>query len=110
MIEEVIYKHLRDNLDVPVYLEEPENAPTSFVVCERTSNSRKDYLHSTVFAFQSYAETLYEAAKLNEQLKQAVDSLIGLDEVAFARLNNDYNFTDATTKRYRYQAVYEIKY
>lgn len=110
MIEEVIYKHLRDNLDVPVYLEEPKNAPTSFVVFERTSNSRKNHLYSTVFAFQSYAETLYKAAKLNEQLKQTVDSLIELDEIAFAKLNSDYNFTDTTTKRYRYQAVYEIKY
>ena len=25
-------------------------------------------------------------------------------------LNSDYNFTDVTTKKYRYQAVYDLKY
>ena len=53
---------------------------------------------------------MYEAAALNELVKTAADSLVTLDEIASAKLNSDYNFTDTTTKRYRYQAVYDIKH
>ena len=48
--------------------------------------------------------------QLNEETKIAVDSLIELDEIASVKLNTDYNFTDTTTKKYRYQAVYDIKH
>ncbi len=47
---------------------------------------------------------------LNEQTKTAVDSLIELTEIAKVRLNSDYNFTDTATKRYRYQAVYDLNH
>jgi len=53
---------------------------------------------------------MYGAAALNELVKNAVDSLIELDEIASVKLNTDYNFTDTTTKKYRYQAVYDIKH
>ena len=64
----------------------------------------------STFAFQSYSTSLYNASLLNELTKQAVDSLIELDDIASVRLNTDYNFTDSTTKQYRYQAVYDIKH
>ena len=34
--------------------------------------------------------------------------MVALDEVSKVSLNSDYNFTDAATKRYRYQAVFDI--
>ena len=44
----------------------------------------------------------------NEIVKNAVENLIGLDEIRGISLNGDYNFTDTTTKEYRYQAVFDI--
>ena len=67
-------------------------------------------LSSSTFAFQSYSNSMYGAAALNEVVKQAVDSLIEIDSIASVKLNSDYNFTDTTTKKYRYQAVYDIKH
>ena len=58
----------------------------------------------------SYAESLYYAAALNEDVKQAMDDIIALDTVSSAELNSDYNFTDTETKKYRYQAVYDLVY
>src|SRR5690625_6899957 len=55
-------------------------------------------------------KTLYEAVVLNEEVKQAVESMIELDEIRGLNLNSDYNFTDLSTKEYRYQAVYDIRY
>ncbi len=53
---------------------------------------------------------MYEAAVLNEEVKEAVEGMITLDEVSKVSLNSDYNFTDTTTKEYRYQAVFDINY
>lgn len=110
MIELVVLNHLKTQLSVPVYLEEPEIKPERYVLFEKVSSGRSNKLSSSTFAFQSYAESLYQAVVLNELVKTAVDRLITLDEIASVRLNSDYNFTDTQTKRYRYQAVYEISH
>ena len=41
---------------------------------------------------------------------EMLKALPELDAVSASRLNSDYNFTDTTTKRYRYQAVYDLVY
>ena len=110
MIELIILNHLKLELSVPVYLEEPEDAPSSFVLIEKTGSGRENRINSATFAFQSYAGSLYGAAALNDEVKAAVESLVLLDDVGRVKLNSDYKFTDVTTKRYRYQAVYDITY
>ena len=59
---------------------------------------------------QSCAETLYDAALLNEAVKEAMDDIITLASVSSCKLDNDYNFTDAKTKTYRYQAIFRITF
>lgn len=110
MIELTVKAHLDSVLDAPVYFEQPESPPESFVLIEKTGSGRSNRLISSTFAFQSYAGSMYAAAALNELVKAAADSLIILDEIASVKLNSDYNFTDTATKRYRYQAVYDIKH
>lgn len=79
-----------------------------FVVLEKTGSSRTDHICSAVIAVQSYAESLLEAARLNKRVKEAMDELDDLDEIASVRLNTDCNFTDPAAKQYRYQAVFDI--
>ncbi|MCD8207829.1 MAG: hypothetical protein LUD72_07820, partial [Bacteroidales bacterium] len=75
---------------------------------EKTGSGRENHINSSTFAVQSYATSMYNAAELNEQVKGLLDDLINLPEVTASRLNSDYNFTDTSSKRYRYQAVYDI--
>lgn len=110
MIEIVILNHLKEKLEIPVLMEKPEPLLPEYVLFEKTSSSRANKLGSAIFAFQSYSTSLYKAALLNEQVKSAVDSLVEIAEVSGVRLNSDYNFTDAATKQYRYQAVYDINH
>lgn len=110
MIEVIILNHLKDKLSVPVRLEKSNPTPAEYVLFEKIGSSRTNMLSSSTFAFQSYSDSMYGASALNELTKQAVDSLIELDEIASISLNTDYNFTDTTTKKYRYQAVYDIKH
>ena len=110
MIELVIKQCLAKHLSVPAFLERQGEMPNRFVLFEKTSSSKKNQLQSATFAFQSYAESMYEAAKLNEELKLVVEQLLLLDEVSRVKLNSDYNFTDTRTKEYRYQAVFDINH
>lgn len=110
MIEIIIKNYLAEKLSVPVVLEVPADLPSSFVLLEKTGSSREEHIDRAMLAIQSYAPSMYDAARLNERVKAAMDSAAELDAVSASRLNSDYNFTDTTTKRYRYQAVYDLVY
>jgi hypothetical protein len=110
MIEIVIKNFLDSRLSIPVLLERDSNMPKSYVLFEKTSSSKINRLCSSTFAFQSYAASMYEAALLNEKVKEAVEELITLEEISGISLNSDYNFTDTETKEYRYQAVFDINH
>lgn len=107
MIEKIIYDYLNDQ-GFSAYMQKPENPPSEYVLIEKTGSSRTNYINTATIALQSYAGSLYSAALLNEEVKRAMDNSIALDEICSASLNSDYNFTDTTTKEYRYQAVYDI--
>lgn len=108
MIESIILNHLLSVLSVPVYMEVPETPEKKFVVVEKTGSGVKNKIHSAMLVVQSYAPTLFTAAELNEAVKAAMETADELDEICSVKLNTDYNFTDTSTKRYRYQAVYDI--
>ena len=108
MIEIIINKYLGDALQLPVYGEYPENPPERFVILKRTGEGREDHLESALIIAHSYAESLYEAASLNEQTKSALDGLDQLDEISSVQLAADYPAYDTDNKRHCFQAVYEI--
>lgn len=108
MIEKDVFDYLSSTLSVDVYMEEPEVKPDSYVVIQKTGSSMEDYIEHATLAIQGYALSMYDAALLNESVKQRM--LFEAPDVInmTVKLNSDYNFTDTTTKRYRYQAVFDI--
>lgn len=110
MIEIEIKQFLDGHLTVPSFLERPNKPPKRYVLFEKTGSGKSNFLPSSTFAFQSYGPSMYEAAKLNEELKKVVESMVELDGISKVKLNSDYNFTDTTTKEYRYQAVFDINH
>lgn len=108
MIEKTILNYLNSALNVPVYMENPPRPPLSYVVIEKTGSSRANGLNHSMMTFKSYAGSMYGAAQLNEAVKYAMDGADSLRQVVSSRLNSDYNYTETPTKRYRYQAVYDI--
>ena len=110
MIETTILNYLSETVEVPVYMEEPEDPPESYLVLEKTGSGQENRVQSATFAIQSYGASLYDAAVLNENVKEAMEHIATLDAIGSAKLNGDYNFTDPETRRYRYQAVYNIFY
>lgn len=117
MIEITVLDYLNSVLDVPVSMEKPTNNPKEYVVIEKTGTDNENHIYSAMFAVQSYAKSMYEASSLNEKVKEAMIgngfSSYGITahtDISKCRLNSDYNFTDTTTKEYRYQAVFEVWY
>ena len=113
MIEKIIYDYLNssEDLTAKAYTEMPETVPNKMYLIEKTGSSIDNKINTATIAIQSYAETLYDAISLNEDLKPVMlDGLISLDSVSGVYLNSDYNYTDTTTKRYRYQAVFVVTY
>ena len=107
MIELIIYNYLKAVLSVDVFMERSEKAPTGrYVIIEKIGSAKNNHIKQATIAFQSYADTLFGAAELNENVKTAVEQAVSLDEISGVTLNSDYNFTNAAGKQYRYQAVF----
>lgn len=96
-----------ETLDTPTYMEVPEEL-TDFVLLDQTGTSTENHIKTTTIAVQSYGATLWDAMVLNEKVEAAMKRFVRLDNVTRVELETDYNFTNTTTKQYRWQAVYQI--
>lgn len=110
MIEKTVLDYLNSKLSVKAYMERPENAVLPFVLLEVTSGSSYEHICNATFAIQSYSTSLYTAAKLNRQVVDAMADIDDLTNVSKCSLNTFYNYTNTTTKEYRYQAVFDLVY
>ena len=110
MIEKTILDHLSERLDVKVYMEEPEKPPKSYVVIEKVGSGQLNLIDTAHFAIQSYGASMLQAATLNQSVKAAMSDLVIHGDVISCKPQTDYNFTDPTTKRYRYQALFDINH
>ena len=114
MIELTIKTYLSQRLaeaGIEVGLELPPGKdPAKYVVIEKTGSSKTNRLPNATLAIQSYGPTLYDAASLNESIKTIMEEAVSLDDISKVSINSDYNFSDPDTKRYRYQAIFQIWY
>lgn len=110
MIEKRIIDYLFDTLKISVYAEVPAGNHGKFLVVEKTGSYRENLLDEATIVIQSYDESLFKAATLNTQVKAAMFEMVHEHNISGVRLNSDYNNTDTTTKRYRYQAVFVVTY
>ena len=114
MIEAIVLNHLISkgmSIGSNVFMEVPVNPPDKYILLEKTGSGKTDQLNRATFAVQSIAKTaLVDAAELNLEAIDAMESLIENNAVYSSSLNSDYNFTNTETKEYRYQAVFDIYY
>lgn len=110
LIDEFVIEYLAEDIgsDIGVYAEVPEAPGASFIVVDRVGGSMLNHINSASLAIQSYGPTKLEAARLNERVKSSMLNIINHKEIASCKLTNDYNFTNVTTKKHRYQAVFDL--
>lgn len=110
MIEIVLLNYLKEVLSVDVFMEISPNPPDTYVRIEKTGSGEEEHINMATFALQSYADSMYEAALLNREVIEKMKNMITLDEIFKVKLNSDYNFTDPSAKKYRYQCIFDITY
>ena len=110
MIEKIVKNYLEEKLETPIFIEEPEKKIEEYILVEKTGSSRRNGINSATVAIQSYSVSMEKAAILNELVKDTMDAMPMECNVYSSKLNTDYPFTDTKTKRYRYQAIYDITY
>lgn len=112
MIEKVLANKLGGLIDCPVFFEIPgKDCPERFVLVEKTGSSAEDSFYESTIAVQSYAGSMQGAAELNDLVKRTMlTDVPDGDYITSVLLNSDYNFTDKSTKRYRYQAVFGVSH
>lgn len=112
MIELTVLNYLKTKLTIPVAMEKLTDS--EFVLIEKTGSGENNHIKNATFAIQSYSDSLYKAALVNENVKKAMlgddtnAGIVAVNDIGSCSLNSDYNYTDTTTKQYRYQAVFDI--
>ena len=86
---------MTSKLECPIVFELAPKMPDKFVLIQKTGSSKRNK---------------YEASLLNETVKEIVEQLVELNNVSDVSLNSDYNYTDTESKKYRYQAVFDIRH
>lgn len=110
MIETVIRDYLKVRAPFAVLMETPAGGQVPpYAVIQKTGSGMVDgVVFQATLAIRSFGATLYEAAQTNELIKALMAGAVALPEVARVRLNSDYDYTDTASKKYRYQAVFDI--
>jgi hypothetical protein len=109
MIEVLLLNYLNNaGLSATVYTEQPKEKPSKFFLIEKTGGIVTEHITESTFAIQSLADSMFEAASMSEEVKTAMSNAIILPEISRVEINSDYNFTDTSTKKYRYQAVFVV--
>lgn len=108
MIELTVLEYLKAALPEPVYMEAPNEPPKRYYLLRKADSGREDLLDNALFSVVSHAESLLEAAQMNEAAKAAMDALVELDAVAASSRAGDYPFPDLTAKNHRYQTLHNI--
>lgn len=108
MIEETVLDYLSEKIPVMVRMEEELDMPAEYILVEKTGSGETNHIRRATIAVQSYAGSLYRAMQINEEVKEAMNDIVVLDEISRCTLNSDYDYTDTTRKKYRYQAVFDI--
>lgn len=112
MIEVNLLNFLKDKIDgVDILTEmQAKTAPKTYILIEKVGSSRSDHIEYPIVNFKSVSTTMAKAAALNEQVKQALETLEGYEGIASATINSDYSDTNTATKEYRYCTVFQFTY
>lgn len=107
MIETIILNYLKLKMNVEVQMED-EKKHREYILIEKTGGGEENHIKKAMIVIQSFADSLYRAAEMNEEVKKAMKEIVELEDISKCDLNTDYNYTDVARKKYRYQAVFDI--
>lgn len=108
IIEKTVLDYLTPLTTTPVYTETPENPTGEYIIIEKTGERMNNQVWGATIAVQSHADSLYDAAELNEEVTSLMLAITQDEDISKCDLTGSHNFTNPRTKKYRYQAVFEL--
>jgi hypothetical protein len=108
LIEKTVMDYLDTVLDDPSFTQEQNNGMTRFHLIQKVGSSTENKIFTSMVAVQSIAPSRIEAAQMNKDVCEAMENIVELEVIGSCKLNSDYDYTDTSKKRYRYQALFEI--
>lgn len=93
--EKVVCVHLHDRLSVPAHYDMPGDRPDELVTVVQTGGGSDAFgIGRKSVLVQCWAQTRERAAEIAEEAKDAVRSLVELDNVTGARIASEYRDRD----------------
>ena len=108
LIEKTVMDYLDTVLDDPSFTQEQNNGMKRFHLIQKVGSSTDNKIFTSMVAVQSIAPSRIEAAQMNKDVCEAMENIVELEVIGSCKLNSDYDYTDTSKKRYRYQALFEI--
>jgi hypothetical protein len=110
-IEKRVREYLKRKLNIPVYLEEPEEKVTKYAIVEKVGSSVENLIYGAMINVTCYDSSLSLTAALNDQIVDCMDQMPEEDfKIYDCFLNSEYNATETSTHRYRYESLFDITY
>lgn len=112
MIEETVKTYLDTvfgESGIPVLLEIPKNIPSKFIVFQLIDRGKENHINEVTIEFRCYAESKYDAAVLDEELRAALDAWNEGSDITL-HLGGGNDDQDSILKKYRYRCYYNIYY
>lgn len=111
LIEELTVMYLSGRMPVRVSGSVPSPMPERFITVARTGGSETNHIRAATIAVKCWSGiSKDDAARLCDNAEKAMKEFISLPEISRCSLNSSYENTDEKTKRWRYQAVFDIVY
>lgn len=111
MIEDYTLRYLSAQLDgVPGAIGQPSPLPPTCFAIKKTDAETTNMIPTDTLSIYAYAPSEYEAAQLNERIKQAMLAMAEQPEICSVKLYTDFSSPDTEVKSPRYQAIFYVTY
>ena len=110
MIEITVREYLVNNLDVGVYMEQPEDPEREYVLLQLMDSGRTNQIDAATFFVDVRSDDLYRAAQLRDEVKEAMLGIISLDGISHVDLGGEQAQTDSANHLYKYNLTFNIYY
>lgn len=111
MIEVALRNYLEEQLStIPVLMEYPKTPGEKFVVLQLADGGKINHIDAVTFFVTIYANSLYEAASLKDDVKDHLFEAITLPCITSASLGQEAAGTDTSNHKYTYSLTFNFYY
>lgn len=111
MIEISLRKYIADELDTPVYMEQPKVVPAEYILLRLMDSGRINHIDAATFSITVRSNSLYGAAQIRDDVKRIVlDAPSNVECITSARIGGELANTDSANHVYQYELVFNFYY